>query len=80
MALVRNDESYVHIHGIVCLNMLILGTNVYLGTVNNVAEENFHLPFAEKSNFNFRVQKTGLFVKHVPKICCKSGTIHVLKN
>ena len=80
MALLPNDECHVHIHRIVCLNMPILGTHVYLGTINNVAEETFYFHFAEKSIFNFGRQKTGFFVKHVPNICCKIGTIRVLKT
>ena len=80
MTLVPNDECYVQIHGIVCLNMPILGKNLYLRTVNNVVEETFHFSFMEKSFFNFRVQKAGFFVKHVPKICSKIGKIHVLKT
>ena len=59
MALGPHEECYVHIHGIVCLNMPILGTYVYRGTVNNVAEETFHFPFTKKPFFNFRVRKMG---------------------
>ena len=79
MVLGPNDECYVHIHGIVCLNMPILGTYVYRGTVNNVAEETFHFPFTKKPFFNFQVRKMGFFVKHLPKICCKIGAIQFLK-
>ena len=79
MALGPNDECYVHIHGIVCLNMPILGTYVYRGTVNNVAEETFHFPFTKKSFFYFRMRKMGYFVKQLPKICRKIGALHYLK-
>ena len=79
MALGPNDEWYVHIHGIVCLNMPVLGTNVYLGTVNNVAEETFHFPFTKKSFFYFRMRKMGYFVKQLPKLCCKIGALYYLK-
>ena len=79
MALGPNDECYVHIHGIVCLNMPVLGTNMYLGTVNNVAEETFQFPFTEKSFFYFRMRKMGYFVKQLPKICRKIGALHYLK-
>ena len=37
MAFKANDQSYGHIHGIVCLNDLILCTMVQLGIPNNVA-------------------------------------------
>ena len=67
MALGPNDECYVHIHGIVCLNMFILGTNVYLGTVNNVAEETFHFPFTKKIIFLFPNEKNGLFCEATTK-------------
>ena len=79
MALGPNDECYVHIHGIVYLNMSVLGTNVYLRTVNNVAEETFHFPFTKKSIFYFRMRKMGCFVKQLPKICRKIGALHYLK-
>ena len=61
MALGPHEECYVHIQGIVCLNMSVLGTNMYPGTVNNVAEETFHFPFTKKSFFNFRV-RNGYFL------------------
>ena len=79
MALESNDECYVHIHVIVCLNMPVLGTNMYLGTVNNVAEGTFHFPFTENSFFYFRMRKLGYFVKQLPKICHKVGALHYLK-
>ena len=79
MALGPNDECYVRIHGIVCLNMAVLGTNVHLGTVNNVAEETFQFPFTEKSFFYFRMRKMGYFVKQLPNICRKIGALHYLK-
>ena len=79
MALGPNDECYVHIHGIVCLNMPVLGTNMYLGTVNNVAEENFHFPFRKKSFFYFWMRKMGYFVNQLPKICRKIGALNYLK-
>ena len=37
MAFKPNDQSYGHIHGIVCSNDLILCTRVHLGIPNNVA-------------------------------------------
>ena len=79
MAIGPNDECYVHIHGIVCLNMLVLGTNMYLGTVNNVVEETFHFLFTKKPFFYFQIQKLGYFVKQLPKICRKIGALHYLK-
>ena len=32
-----NDQSYGHIHGIVCSNDLILCTRVHIGMANNVS-------------------------------------------
>ena len=37
MAFKPNDQSYGHIHGIVCSNDLILCTRVHIGMANNVA-------------------------------------------
>ena len=37
MAFKPNDQSYGHIHGIVCSNDLILCTRVHIGIANNVA-------------------------------------------
>ena len=79
MALGPNDECYVHIDDIVCLNMLVLGTNVCLGTMNNVAEESCHFLFTKKSFFYFRMRKMCYFVKQLPKICRKIGVLHYLK-
>ena len=71
MALGPNDECYVHIDDIVYLNMPILGKNVCLGTMNNVAEKSFHFRYTKKSFLIFRVLKMGCFVKQLPKICYK---------
>ena len=64
---------------IVCLNMPVLGTNVYLGTVNNVAEETFNFPFMQISFSYFRMLKMGYFVKQLLTICRKIGALHYLK-
>ena len=39
MAFKPNDQSYGHIHGIVCSNDLILCTRVHIGMANNVVGE-----------------------------------------
>ena len=71
MAFKPNDQSYGHIHGIVCSNDLILCTRVHLGIPNNVAEGSFHFLCMENSFFIFRVPKRRFFVKDLPNNCCK---------
>ena len=73
MAFKSNDQSYGHIHGIVCSNDLILCTRVHLGIPNNVNKGSFHFlcteihfPFSECPKWVF-------FVKDLPNNCCKNG-------
>ena len=69
MAFKPNDQSYGHIHGIVCSNDLILCTRVHLGIPNNVGVLIF---FARKIHFLFfECLKWGFFLKDLPYICCK---------
>ena len=79
MAFKANDQCYGHIHGKVCLNEPILCTNVHLGMANNVAEGSFRLYCTKKSFSIFLVSKRGLFMKHVPRICCKMVPPHFCK-
>ena len=73
MAFKPNDQSYGHIHGIVCSNDLILCTRVHLGISNNVAYGTFHFLFTENTFSIFRVPEMSFFVKDLPYICCKIG-------
>ena len=73
MAFKPNDQSYGHIHGIVCSNDLILCTRVHLGIPNNVAEGSFHFLCTENSFLFSECPKGGFFVKELPNNCCKNG-------
>ena len=71
MAFKPNDQSYGHIHGIVCSNDLILCTSVHIGMANNVAKGSFHFRWTKKQFSIFECPKGGFFVKDLPNICCK---------
>ena len=74
MAFKPNDQSYGHIHGIVCSNDLILCTRVHIGMANNVAKGSIHFRWTKKPFSIFRVPEMSLFfVKDLPYICCKIG-------
>jgi hypothetical protein len=66
-----NDQSYGHIHRIVCSNDLILCTRVHIGMANNVAYVCFYFLWTEISFSIFRVPKIRFFVKGLPYICFK---------
>ena len=72
MAFKPNDQSYGHIHGIVCSNDLILCTSVHLGIPNNVVEGIFHFLCTENSFSIFRVLELSSF--------CEGPTIYLLQN
>ena len=73
MAFKLDDQSYGHIHGIVCSNDLILCTRVHLGIPNNVASGSFHFLCTENSFSIFQVPEMSFCVKDLPYICCKIG-------
>ena len=72
MAFKPNDQSYGHIHGIVCSNDLILCTSVHLGITNNVAYGSFQFLCTENSFSIFRVPEMSLFYE--------GPTIYLLQN
>ena len=59
---------YGHIHGIVCLNELILCTHVCLGMKNNIGEGSFQLYNTKNSIFILSVPDMVFFVMHLPRI------------
>ena len=73
MAFKPNDQSYGHIHGIVCSNDLILCMRVHIGIPNNVDLGGFHFLCSKESFSIFRAPKRGFFVKDLPNVCCKIG-------
>ena len=79
MAFKPNDQCYGHIHGIVCDNVPILCTHVHLGMANNVVQGSFQLYCTKKSFSIFWAPKRGLFMKHLPRICCKMVPPHFCK-
>ena len=73
MAFKPNDQSYGHIHGIVCSNDLILCTRVHIGLQTMLPKEVF-IFFGRKNHFPFfECLKGGFFVKDLPNNCCKIG-------
>ena len=80
MAFKPNDQSYGHIHGIVCSNDLILCTRVHIGMANNVAQGSFHFRWTKKPFSIFRVPERRFFVKELPNNCCKIDQIIFLKH
>ena len=74
MAFKPNDQTYGHIHGIVCSNYLVLCTRVHIGMENNVAKGSFHFLWTKKSFSIFRVPKMRFFcVKDLRNNCCEIG-------
>ena len=71
MAFKPNDQTYGHIHGIVCSNDLILCTRVHIGMANNVAQGSFHFRWTKNPFSIFQVSEISFFVKDLPNICCK---------
>ena len=72
MAFKANDQSYGHIHGIVCSNDLILCTRVHLAIPNNVDKGSFHFLCTENSFSIFRVPELSSF--------CEGPPIYLLQN
>ena len=62
MAFKPNDQSYGHIHGIVCSNDLILCTRVHIGMGNNVAQGSFPFLLDEKTVFHFSSARKEVFL------------------
>ena len=76
MAFKPNDQSYGHIHGIVCSNDLILCTRVHLG-IPKMLPKGVFIFFGRKTNFSFSKCPAWVFsVKDLPYICCKMGPDH----
>ena len=61
---------YDHFRGIVCDNVPIFGTYVYLGMGNDVTELSF-LNYFYKYHFSFSKWQNDLLVKPVQQIWCK---------
>ena len=75
MAFKPNDQSYGHIHGIVCSNDLILCTRVHLGIPNNFPKGVFiffsrkiHFPFSECPKWVFLWRTCHIFVAKLDQI------------
>ena len=74
-----NDQCYGQNHGIVCDNVPILCTPVYLGMKNNVAVGSFPFHRTKKPFSIFRLPKTRCFVKQPPNECFKMVPLHFSK-
>ena len=79
MAFKSNDQSYGHIHGIVCSNDLILCTRVHIGIPNNVDLGSFHFHCTKESFFIFRVPEMRFFCGEPTNNYCKIGPNHFSK-
>ena len=80
MAFKPNDQSYGHIHGIVCSNDLILCTKGASWDSKQCCLREFSLSLHKKSHFPFfECPKWGFFVKDLPNNYCKIGPNHFSK-
>ena len=74
-----NDQCFCQNRGIVCYNVSILCTHVYLGMTNNVYIGSFPFRSTKEPFSIFRVPKTGCFVKQPPRVGFKMVPAHFSK-
>ena len=74
-----NDQCFCQNRGIICYNVSILCTHVYLGMPDNVYVGSFPFRSTKKQFSIFRLPKTGCFMNQPPRVCFKMVPPHFSK-